>query len=209
MAYTPVPQPALAATGHMPVLERIRRLLQPPAPALAVSPWPVAAVVLLASMLLLAAPQSKAQIKPSRGRIMDRNGLVLAESDAEGVRRYPYQSLAAHIIGYTGLRQLRSKELAGRSGIELAEDKALFAKADVLLTLDARLQQIAESTLINAGWHGACVVIDPNNGDILAMASVPGYDLNSFIPLSPAHFEPLIKDPGVPMRQDVLYPETP
>jgi len=52
---------------------------------------------------------------------------------------------------------------------------------NVFLTLDARIQYIAEQALRAVG-RGAAVVIDPNTGDILAMASVPSYDPNVFIP---------------------------
>ncbi len=207
---TAVLQPALAATGHMPVLARIKRLLQPPVPAVGLSPWPLVAIALLMGVFLFTASQTKAEAKPSRGRILDRNGLVLAESDAGGVRRYPYQSLAAHVIGYTGRPLPGSKELPGRKGIELAEEQTLRSEGDVMLTLDARLQQIAESALVNAGCRGACVLINPNDGDILAMASVPSYDLNSMIPLVSEHVEELIKDPGTPLLarayQGVYFP---
>jgi len=53
--------------------------------------------------------------------------------------------------------------------------------ANVYLTIDARIQYITEQALRAVG-RGAAVVVDPNNGDILAMASVPSYDPNKFIP---------------------------
>lgn len=53
--------------------------------------------------------------------------------------------------------------------------------SNVFLTLDARIQYITEQALRSVG-RGAAVVVDPNNGDILAMASVPSYDPNTFIP---------------------------
>lgn len=54
---------------------------------------------------------------------------------------------------------------------------------NVYLTIDARIQFIAEEALRKGGiGRGAAVVVDPNNGDILAMASVPSYDPNVFIP---------------------------
>ena len=56
---------------------------------------------------------------------------------------------------------------------------------NVRLTIDARIQYITEQALRAVG-RGAAVVVDPNNGDILAMASVPSYDPNSFIPAIPA-----------------------
>src|ERR1700730_6123697 len=53
--------------------------------------------------------------------------------------------------------------------------------ANVYLTIDSRIQYIVERALRNVG-RGACVVVDPNNGHILAMASVPSFDPNKFIP---------------------------
>ena len=58
---------------------------------------------------------------------------------------------------------------------------------NVLLTIDTRLQYVVERALRDAGiGRGAAVVINPNNGHILAMASVPSYDPNVFIPSVPA-----------------------
>ena len=52
---------------------------------------------------------------------------------------------------------------------------------NVYLTIDAKIQFITERALRAVG-RGAAVVINPKNGDILAMASVPSYDPNIFIP---------------------------
>jgi len=52
---------------------------------------------------------------------------------------------------------------------------------NVFLTIDARIQSFAEQALRAIG-RGAAVVVNPKNGDILAMASVPSYDPNVFIP---------------------------
>ncbi|MCX6971613.1 MAG: penicillin-binding protein 2 [Verrucomicrobia bacterium] len=53
--------------------------------------------------------------------------------------------------------------------------------SNVFLTIDARIQYFAEQALRSVG-RGAAVVVNPQNGDILAMASVPSYDPNVFIP---------------------------
>jgi penicillin-binding protein 2 len=53
--------------------------------------------------------------------------------------------------------------------------------ARVELTLDARIQYLLENTLRRAG-RAAGVVMDVNTGEVLAMASVPDYDPNAFIP---------------------------
>lgn len=55
--------------------------------------------------------------------------------------------------------------------------------SNVYLTIDARVQYLVEQALRDAGvGRGAAVVVNPNNGEILAMASVPSYDPNTFIP---------------------------
>lgn len=53
----------------------------------------------------------------------------------------------------------------------------------VYLTVDARIQYIVETALRGAGvGRAAAVVVDPYSGEVLAMASVPSYDPNVFIP---------------------------
>ena len=72
---------------------------------------------------------------------------------------------------------------------------------NVYLTLDARIQDIAEQALRHPQLgRAAAVVVDPNNGDILAMASVPSFDPNVFIPsVSSADWKKLNTDPAVPL----------
>ena len=54
---------------------------------------------------------------------------------------------------------------------------------NVYLTIDTKIQYIAERALRDAHiGRGAAVVVNPKNGDILAMVSVPSYDPNKFIP---------------------------
>lgn len=61
--------------------------------------------------------------------------------------------------------------------------------AQVRLTLDAKLQFLLENTLRHAG-RAAGVIMDVNTGEVLAMASVPDYNPNDFIPsISTARFE--------------------
>ncbi len=69
---------------------------------------------------------------------------------------------------------------------------------DVALALDVRIQRLAEQVL--AGWRGAVVVMDPSTGDVLAMASAPGYDPNRFVPaISLPQWRELLQDPGKPL----------
>lgn len=88
--------------------------------------------------------------------------------------------LNEYLKGTPGVRILQRdvKGVIKQDDVKIVEPKQ---GANVYLTIDARIQYIAEQALRAVG-RGAAVVVDPNNGDILAMASVPSYDPNSFIP---------------------------
>ena len=116
-------------------------------------------------------------------------------------------------------------EMAGKSGVEKRLDGVLRAfeggklqiqvdvagfkfdevsrrepqpGSDVTLALDARIQRAAEDAL--AGQRGAVVVVDPRTGDVLALASQPGYDPNDFVPSVPAAiWDALRNDPARPL----------
>ena len=69
-----------------------------------------------------------------------------------------------------------------------------------MTTLDLHLQELAEKALAAKAKRGAIVIIDPNNGDILALASWPTFDPNEFIPsISAAKFKQLQDDPEIPL----------
>ena len=71
--------------------------------------------------------------------------------------------------------------------------------AKVCMTIDARIQYIVEKAMRVVG-RGAAVVLDPNNGEILAMASVPSFDPNQFVPsISKVDWEKLAKDQTDPL----------
>jgi len=76
--------------------------------------------------------------------------------------------------------------------------------AKVYLTIDARIQQIVEKALRVVG-RGAAIVMDPNTGEILAMASVPSFDPNQFVPsISKADWDKLAKDPTDPLMNRAI-----
>lgn len=126
-----------------------------------------------------------------RGRILDRNGAVLADtvSTADGrVRRYTTVSLA-HLIGYaspqwgnSGVEAAYNGWLRGdRAADPIGEllDRTLHRErvgADVVLTVDSKLQAAAEAALGESA--GAIVALDPTNGEVLAMVSHPLFDPN-------------------------------
>ena len=71
---------------------------------------------------------------------------------------------------------------------------------NVVTTLDEKLQRLCEQALEKGGMRGAMVIVDPNNGDILAMASWPGINPNWFVPtISTAAFKALNDDPNIPL----------
>jgi penicillin-binding protein 2 len=88
------------------------------------------------------------------------------------------RSLDAALRGEAGGRLLRV-DVAGyrRSDIGGREAKP---GSDVMLTLDRNIQRAAEEVLGEV--PGAAVVLEPSTGEILALASAPGYDLNDFVP---------------------------
>lgn len=85
-------------------------------------------------------------------------------------------------------------------GFAIEERTVVDAKRglDLRLTIDARIQKAVETQLKNV--HGGCAVIDPRNGEILALASSPTFDLNDFVPtLTHATYDALAKDPLKPL----------
>jgi penicillin-binding protein 2 len=109
------------------------------------------------------------------------------------------------VQGRTNIEYFLDDELRGKAGRRILKkdaknhingEKELIQPtpgANVYLTIDARIQYIVERTLRSVG-RAACVVVDPNNGQILAMASVPSYDPNKFIPSISARDWAAIKD---------------
>jgi penicillin-binding protein 2 len=77
----------------------------------------------------------------------------------------------------------------------------------VYLTIDSRVQYIAETTMRDSGWtRGAVVVMDPRNGDVLALASFPNYDPNTFIPkIKSADWDKLNNDETTPLYNRALH----
>ena len=123
-------------------------------------------------------------------------------------------------IGKTGIEQSYENELHGTTGIEQMEVDAdgrgvrvLSRTApasgnNLILTLDAKLQEIAEQAFGN--YRGALVAIDPNNGEVLAFVSRPGYDPNLFIDgIDEESWNELNNSPDVPLNNRALRGQYP
>ena len=123
-----------------------------------------------------------------------------------------HETLWPETEGREGLEQTFNEMLTGKHGeYKLTFDKdgrktseKLITPPDpgynVVTTLDLRLQQLAEKALEAKAKRGAIVIIDPNNGDILALASWPTYDPNLFVPsISAEQFKLLQDDKDIPL----------
>ncbi len=137
---------------------------------------------------------------------MEQNGITTGINiDEDSKRYYPYGDLAAQVIGFCGsdnqgLDGVEAKyddELKGTNGkinrqtnaagVSLG-DEDYFSAVDgnnLYLTIDMTIQSIVEKYLEEACIDNICtdggsiIAMDPRNGDILAMATYPSYDLNS------------------------------
>src|SRR6266404_4060916 len=123
-----------------------------------------------------------------------------------------HETLWPETEGRDGLEQTFNEMLTGKHGeYKLTFDKdgrktseKLVKPAvpgnNIVTTLDLRLQQLAEKALAAKAKRGAIVIVDPNDGDILAMASWPTYDPNLFVPsISAEKFKQLQDDPDIPL----------
>ncbi|MGB9475144.1 MAG: penicillin-binding protein 2 [Candidatus Udaeobacter sp.] len=123
-----------------------------------------------------------------------------------------HETLWPETEGREGLEQTFNEMLTGKHGeYKLTFDKdgrktseKLITPPDpgynVVTTLDLHLQQLAEKALEAKAKRGAIVIIDPNNGDILALASWPTYDPNLFVPsISAEQLKILQNDPDIPL----------
>ncbi len=122
----------------------------------------------------------------------------------ESRRHYPKGMLAAHVLGAVdhrergnaGIEQGLDEVLRGRAGkarlLTDVQQRSILAQiaaeaqpgSDVILTIDERIQHIAERELANAVTSNSCtsgsmVVMNPQTGEILALASYPAFDPNS------------------------------
>lgn len=115
------------------------------------------------------------------------------------------------IVGQYGVEKSYDRHMRGMAGQKNVEVDALGhekkavvverpqAGNDLYLTIDVRLQKVAEDLL--GGEYGAIVALDPNSGDILAMASRPGFDPNVLSrELTAKQWVEIVQDEGRPLN---------
>jgi cell division protein FtsI (penicillin-binding protein 3) len=157
----------------------------------------------------------RSDIDPETAARIRRLGISGLDLEAYPQRIYPQGSLFANVVGFlnlerapqAGLEQSRDRDLQrqestvtmrrGADGTPLPEGLtagALYGDdLRLQLTLDARLQQVAQQALANQvkKWNAkraAALVMDVRNGEMLALASYPTYDPNQFWKFEPGLF---------------------
>jgi peptidoglycan glycosyltransferase len=161
-----------------------------------------------------------ADLTVQRGRILDANGAILAETTfADGIARRIYpEPAAAHVVGYfspllygkVGLEASFDEALSGQDGTNAItrELNALLGRPpaglDLRLALDRELQQTAVDLL--AGRPGAVVLVEVETGAVRALASEPSYNPSAFFTASiterdtaAATWAALVADPAAPL----------
>jgi penicillin-binding protein 2 len=143
---------------------------------------------------------------PLAAHVLGYVGRAHPEQDSEETFHFYYPEME----GQSGLERSMNDALEGQSGGRLLRvnasgimhdvigEKKPIPGMDVVLAMDVRVQQVVEAGLKN--YIGACVVMDPNNGEILAMASAPSFDPNFFAgERSAAGWDALRLNPDRPM----------
>ncbi|MDB4284329.1 penicillin-binding transpeptidase domain-containing protein [Akkermansiaceae bacterium] len=123
--------------------------------------------------------------------------------------------------GVAGIEATMNDELTGEGGIKAYvrnEKNKVIAVEDytpptegarVELSIDANIQYLVENILRKIG-RGAAVVMDPNTGEVLAMASVPNYDPNDFIPsIQSEKWKAYLDNKADPFMNRAIAPYTP
>ena len=143
------------------------------------------------------------------GRINQRDQEKLEELGVEANYR------GTDFIGKSGLEASYQQELHGTTGFEQVEIDAAGrgirtlartpaqAGNNVTLTLDIRLQEVAEAAF--GERRGALVAIEPATGGVLAFASKPGFDPNLFVDgIDPASWDSLNSSPDRPLNNRAI-----
>ena len=147
---------------------------------------------------------------PIAAASLEKLGLKGLGFISEEKRTYPQRGVAAQVVGFAGtdnhglegLESSLESTLAGRPGSETVVKDLYGRPVDVVtsrperrgqnvtLTIDHQIQANAEAILAQTvrKWHakgGSAIVLDPRNGQVLAMANAPGFDSNDFPTANP------------------------
>lgn len=135
----------------------------------------------------------------------------VTEVDADFIKKNPgYRS--GDYVGASGLEKSYEGVLKGEKGYNIllrdvhnriqssfedgAHDKNAVPGKDIISTIDGHLQQYGEHLMQNK--VGSVVAIEPSTGEILALISSPGIDIDQLASIS-KHYKEIVNDPYKPM----------
>src|ERR1700676_2537331 len=149
-------------------------------------------------------------------------GYVSAINEADLKQIDSAEYAGTSLIGKLGVEGAYEQQLHGKPGFRELEVNAAgrpvekqggyasklntrppVAGEDLILGMDVRVQKVAEEALV--GKRGSVVALDPKTGDIIALASTPGFDPNDFVRgLSVAQYAALSNSIDVPLLNRAL-----
>lgn len=136
----------------------------------------------------------------------------ISEVDADYLAAHPGEYKSGEYIGKTGIEAVMEEQLRGEKGYKVYSrdsrniiqdsykngelDKDAVPGKNVRTTIDANLQQYGQELM--KGKSGSLIAIEPATGEILAMISSPGIDVNVLGDIG-KYYDALSKDPHKPM----------
>ena len=144
------------------------------------------------------------------GYVGEITSTQLGEAEFDGLR-------SGAIVGQSGVERAYNRMLMGADGTRRVVVNSVGRELDTIdeidpvegrrlqLTIDYDLQAATEEAFEVTGFDGAAVILEPNTGEVLALASVPGYDPNDFaMGIDPATWRRLNSDAHNPLHNRAL-----
>ena len=160
-------------------------------------------------------PGFRGQMRSIRDYPFNAGGNLLgyvSEVDADFIKKHPGEYRSGDYAGKTGIEAARENDLKGEKGYHIylrdshnqiqnayrdgEDDKEAVPGKDIVTTIDAELQQYGQELMRNK--VGSVVAIEPATGEILAMVSSPGIDVDVLADIS-QHYSEIAKNPYKPM----------
>ena len=136
----------------------------------------------------------------------------VSEVDAAYIKKHEGEYQPGDYAGKTGIEAAREKDLRGEKGYNIMVrdsrnkimsgfnegemDKEAISGKDITTTIDAELQHYGQMLMNNK--VGSLIAIEPSSGEILAMVSSPGIDVEQLADIG-KHYGDIVSDPYKPM----------
>ena len=160
-------------------------------------------------------PGFRGQARSMREYPVNAGGNLLgyvSEVNQQYMERHPGEYRSGDYAGMTGIEAARETDLRGEKGYHIylrnarnqieqpfkdgTMDKEAVPGKNIVTTIDAQLQQYGQELM--AGKVGSVVAIEPSTGEILALVSSPGIDVEQLSDIG-KHYNEIVKNPYKPM----------